>query len=103
VGRRDRRHYLSIAFHALSDPTRRDILNALREGPVSAANLARPFDQSFQSVAQHLAFLEEAGLISSDRCGGRRLCRIEPRALIIAELWLKGLREGISQSPFSET
>lgn len=54
---------LDATFHALSDPTRREILARLRDGEATVTELARPFDISLNAVSKHLRVLEEAGLV----------------------------------------
>jgi len=79
-------------FQALADPTRRAILERLSRGPASVSDLARPFDMSLAAVVQHLAVLEGAGVVASEKVGRVRTCRIEPEALSLAETWIKERR-----------
>jgi DNA-binding transcriptional ArsR family regulator len=60
---------MSRVFKALSDPTRRRILQLLREGPTSAGDLASHFDVSKPAMSAHFAVLREAGLIDSRKQG----------------------------------
>lgn len=64
---------LDTAFQALSDPTRRAILQRLTEGEASAGELAAPFDISQPAVSRHLKTLQNAGLVTQRREGTRRL------------------------------
>ena len=57
------------AFKALSDPTRRRILELLRAGDLSAGQIAEQFDISKPSISNHLGILRSAGLMSSERQG----------------------------------
>jgi ArsR family transcriptional regulator len=57
------------AFRALADPTRREILRLLREGPKSSGEIAERFPTSWPTVSRHLAVLRDAGLILSERNG----------------------------------
>ena len=79
---------LDLAFHALADPTRRAILARLVDGAASVSELARPLPMSMPAVLQHLAVLEGAGLVISEKVGRVRTCRVEARALAEAERWL---------------
>lgn len=60
---------MSRVFKALSDPTRRGILELLREGPLSAGELAEHFDVTKPAMSAHFAVLREAGLIESEKRG----------------------------------
>ncbi|WP_106403088.1 ArsR/SmtB family transcription factor [Actinocorallia populi] len=77
-------------FAALTDPTRRALLEALaRSGPATVTDLARQLPVSRQAVAKHLGQLAEAGLISSGEPAGRRHpYRLEPAAIRTAQVWL---------------
>jgi DNA-binding transcriptional ArsR family regulator len=79
---------LDGVFRALADPTRRLIVERLSRGPASVTDLAAPFDMSLPAVHQHLAVLEESGLVASEKVGRVRTCRIQPRALQAAERWI---------------
>ena len=60
---------MSQVFKALSDPTRRRVLELLRQGPMSAGELADHFDVSKPTMSAHFAVLREAGLIASEKQG----------------------------------
>jgi DNA-binding transcriptional ArsR family regulator len=79
---------LDTTFQALADATRRAILARLSRGPASVSDLAKPLTMSLPAVLQHLAVLEGAGLVRSEKIGRVRTCRIEPQALSLAEQWL---------------
>jgi DNA-binding transcriptional ArsR family regulator len=64
------------------------ILAELTKGPASVSNLARPLAMSLPAVMQHLAVLEDSGLVRSRKNGRVRTCRIEPKALNMAERWI---------------
>lgn len=71
---------LDLAFHALSDPTRRAVVSRLAEGEAPVSVLAEPFDMALPSFVQHLRVLEECGLIASEKRGRSRWCRlVQPR------------------------
>lgn len=79
-------------FSALSDPTRRAVVQALSNGPASVTQLASPFAMALPSFTQHLGVLESAGLIISRREGRTRICSLNPDALRDAEDWLASYR-----------
>ncbi len=83
---------LDLAFQALADPSRRAMLERLSRGPASVSDLARPLSMSFPAVMQHLAVLEGAGLVASEKVGRVRTCRINGRALSLAEGWIGARR-----------
>jgi DNA-binding transcriptional ArsR family regulator len=83
---------LDLTFQALADSTRRSILVQLTRGPSSVGKLARPLAMSLPAVMQHLAVLEGSGLVRSVKVGRVRTCRIEPRALSLAEQWINQRR-----------
>jgi DNA-binding transcriptional ArsR family regulator len=60
---------MDLAFRALSDPTRRDILRLLRDGPRTSGEIAQHFDAAWPTVSRHLAVLREARLVASTRMG----------------------------------
>ena len=79
---------LDPVFQALSDPTRRAIVDRLSRGPASVSSLAAPLPMSLPAVMQHLQVLETSGLIRSEKIGRVRTCRIEPVAMQTAEQWI---------------
>jgi DNA-binding transcriptional ArsR family regulator len=83
---------LDALFQALADPTRRAILERLGRGPASVSDLARPFDMSLPAVVQHLAVLEAAGVVRSEKVGRVRTCQLDPGALSRAEQWINDRR-----------
>ena len=83
---------LDLAFQALADPSRRAMIARLSQGPASVSDLARPFAMSLPAVMQHLAVLEGAGLVRSEKVGRVRTCRIDPQVLGQAEAWLSAQR-----------
>ena len=66
---------------ALSDPTRRAVLERLRSGPLPVGEIARDLPVSRPAVSQHLRVLKEAGLVTERRDGTRRLYRLDPAGL----------------------
>jgi DNA-binding transcriptional ArsR family regulator len=83
---------LDLLFQALSDPTRRAMVERLSRGPASVSDLAHPLAMSLPAVIQHLQVLEGSGLVRSEKVGRVRTCRIEPSALRMAEEWIAGRR-----------
>lgn len=79
---------LDRAFHALADPTRRAMVERLARGPASVSELKAPLVMSLPAVMQHLAALETAGLVVTQKSGRVRTCRINPAALAEAERWI---------------
>lgn len=79
---------LDLVYAALSDPTRRAMVERLVRGPASVSELARPLKMSLPAVSQHLKVLEESGLVSSRKVGRVRTCRIQPRRLDAAQTWI---------------
>lgn len=79
-------------FRAIADPTRRAIVERLVRGPASVKSLAEPLAMSLPAVMQHLEVLESAGVITTEKVGRVRSCRIEPQALREAEKWLSQQR-----------
>jgi DNA-binding transcriptional ArsR family regulator len=89
---------LDLTFQALADATRRSILMQLSLGPTSVSQLARPLSMSLPAVMQHLAVLEESGLVRSQKSGRVRTCRIEPQGLSLAEQWINHRRDEWEQN-----
>lgn len=83
---------LNLTFIALSDPTRRRILDRLRHGTATVNELAEPFGMSQQAVSKHLAYLERARLIEKQREGRQQFCSLRAAALKDAHDWIEGYR-----------
>ena len=79
-------------FRALGDPTRRTMVEHLVLGPATVSQLAQPLEITLSAVVQHLAILESSGLVSSEKVGRTRTCRIEPVGLQLAADWFAGQR-----------
>lgn len=75
-------------FSALSDPTRREVIRRLSEGPATVGGLAENLPVTRQAVAKHLAQLEDAGLVDSMAEGRRRTYRLTPGPLADAMGWM---------------
>ena len=83
---------LNQTFVALSDLTRRNILDRLRRGPATVNELAEPFSISQQAISKHLACLERATLIQKQRVGRQQFCALRPAALKEAYAWMDDYR-----------
>ena len=79
---------LSLLFHALSDPSRRMMLTRLATGPAAVSDLAGPTGLRLPTVLRHLAVLEDAGLIVTQKDGRVRSCALRPQALEPVRDWL---------------
>jgi DNA-binding transcriptional ArsR family regulator len=77
-----------IAFAALSDPTRRRVLERLAGGPLAVGHIAEGLPVSRPAVSQHLKVLKEAGLVSDRQDGARRIYAIDPKGLGAMRAWL---------------
>jgi DNA-binding transcriptional ArsR family regulator len=83
---------LDRVFHALTDPTRRAVLERLCLGPAAVSELARPFDMALPSFSQHLDVLEKSGLVRSQKQGRVRTYQLAPQPLQEAEGWMVAQR-----------
>ena len=79
---------LGVVFHALSDPTRLAVVERLSVGPAGTTELARPFAMALPSFMQHLAVLEQAGVVASQKRGRVRVYQLAPTALRAGAEWL---------------
>jgi len=79
---------LDAAFHALADANRRAMLERLSRGAATVSELAAPLPISLPAVVQHLAVLEQAGLVRSEKRGRSRHCELDRDALRRVEHWM---------------
>lgn len=79
-------------FHALGDPTRRALVERLREGPVSVSHLAEPLAITLAAVVQHIQVLEDCGLVKTEKVGRVRSCRLDPEGFAAAQAWIADCR-----------
>lgn len=86
---------------ALSDPTRRAIVDLLRDTPKPVSQIAGNFAVSRPAISQHLRVLSDAGLVVGEPLGNRRFYRLEPRGFAGLRLYLDGLWDD-ALSAFSE-
>lgn len=83
---------LDSIFHALADPTRRAVVQRLGRGEATVSELAQPFDMALPSFVKHISVLERSRLITSQKRGRVRTCRLEPENLATTEHWFDELR-----------
>jgi DNA-binding transcriptional ArsR family regulator len=79
---------LDTAFAALSDRTRRGILERLGHGDASISDLAADFEMTLTGIKKHVQILEEAGLVASEKVGRVRHCRLGRRRLEHEKTWI---------------
>ena len=83
---------LSSAFGALADPTRRGILELLGRSEAGITELAEAFDITLTGMKKHVGVLEAAGLVTTEKVGRVRLCRLGPRRLDDETAWIAEYR-----------
>jgi DNA-binding transcriptional ArsR family regulator len=71
----------NAVFRALSDPTRREIINLLREGALSSGQIAERFPSAWATISRHLGVLKEAGLITAERNGNSIIYEVNTTVL----------------------
>ncbi|KVG34145.1 ArsR/SmtB family transcription factor [Burkholderia ubonensis] len=79
---------LDAIFSALADPTRRSMLERLRDGSLTVGELAAPYDVSLNAVSKHVKTLEKAGLIRREIRGREHACQLDASNLEEAQQWL---------------
>jgi DNA-binding transcriptional ArsR family regulator len=84
---------LDQTFAALSDPTRREILDRLGHGPASITELAKPHGMSLTGLKKHVQILEDARLVTTEKIGRTRECRLGPEHLEEAVHWIEIYRQ----------
>lgn len=85
-------------FHALGDATRRDMVERLSERPMSVSALAAAYPVTLTAVGQHLAILQAAGLVTTQKQGRVRTCHASPAGLDVLAGWLAARRSPLEQS-----
>ncbi len=83
---------LDRTFFALSDPTRRRILEQLARGPATIGELARPLDLTLNGVKKHLGILEAVDLVVTAKVGRSRECRLGSAQLEDVTSWIEDYR-----------
>jgi DNA-binding transcriptional ArsR family regulator len=84
---------LDATFSALADPTRRAIVARLADGEAVLSELAEPFDMSLTAVSKHVRVLSDAGLVTVEKRGRTRHCRLDAGPMKEAAGWLKDYEE----------
>ena len=84
---------MEAALRAIAEPHRRQILRLVRDGEMSAGEIASNFDVTRSAVSQHLRVLKDAGLVAERRNGTRRIYRIRPEGLAELRDFIDGLWE----------
>ena len=87
------RTQLDASFGALSDATRRGVLEQLGRADASITDLAETFHMTLTGMKKHVGVLERAGLVSTEKVGRVRTCRLGPRRLEEAAAWIEGYRQ----------
>jgi DNA-binding transcriptional ArsR family regulator len=78
---------LDTTFAALSDPTRRAMIERLSLGPASVSGLTEPFDLSQQMISKHIAYLVRARLVVKTKRGRESVCTLRPEAIKTVSDW----------------
>jgi DNA-binding transcriptional ArsR family regulator len=84
---------LDAAFAALSDATRRGVLEQLGRADASITDLAERFDMTLTGMKKHIFVLEDAGLVATAKVGRVRTCRLGPRRLDEVTAWIDRFRQ----------
>jgi DNA-binding transcriptional ArsR family regulator len=84
---------LDASFAALSDATRRGILEQLGRADASITDLAEKFHMSLTGMRKHVGLLEQAGLVATEKVGRVRTCTLGPRRLEEETAWIEGHRQ----------
>lgn len=80
---------LDASFAALSDPTRRGVLEQLAEADASITSLAERFGMTLTGMKKHVGVLERAGLVTTQKLGRVRTCRLQQHALAAEAEWIE--------------
>src|SRR5574339_101779 len=84
---------LDTSFAALSDPTRRGILEQLGRGDASITDLAEKFHMTLTGMKKHVGVLEQVGLVTTEKVGRVRTCKLCPRQLEEEAAWIERYRQ----------
>lgn len=84
---------LDVSFGALSDVTRRGVLEQLGRADASITELAQRFDMTLTGMEKHIGVLEQAGLVTTEKVGRVRTCRLGRRALQDEAAWIEKYRQ----------
>lgn len=80
---------LDLIFAALADPTRRSILMMLLEDDMAVTDVAEPFDMSLAAISKHLTILSKAALITQEKRGRVKWCKLEPDSMRAGLVWMQ--------------
>jgi DNA-binding transcriptional ArsR family regulator len=86
-------HRLDVSFAALSDATRRGVLEQLGRADGSITDLAQTFHMTLTGMRKHVGVLEQAGLVTTEKVGRVRTCRLGPRRLEEETAWIEQHRQ----------
>jgi DNA-binding transcriptional ArsR family regulator len=86
------RSHLDASFTALSDATRRGVLEQLGRSDASITDLAEKFHMTLTGMKKHVGVLEDAGLVTTEKVGRVRTCKLGPRRLEDETAWLERYR-----------
>ena len=84
---------LGTTFAALSDPTRRAMVERLSRGPASVHGLTEPFALSQQMISKHIAYLVRARLVTKTKRGRESICTLRPQAIKAVSEWAISYRQ----------
>jgi len=88
---------MDLTLSALADPTRRTVLERLGEGDATISELAEPFGISLTGMKKHVAVLEEAGLVRTEKVGRTRVCSLGEQRLDDVEAWIETYRRMLNE------
>jgi DNA-binding transcriptional ArsR family regulator len=83
---------LDASFAALSDATRRGVLDQLGRADASITDLAQRFNMTLTGMKKHVGVLEQVGLVTTEKVGRVRICKLGPRRLEEETAWIEGYR-----------
>ena len=84
---------LDASFAALSDATRRGVLEQLGRADASITDLAEKFHMTLTGMKKHIGVLEQAGLVATEKVGRVRICKLGPRRLAAEAAWIEAYRQ----------
>jgi DNA-binding transcriptional ArsR family regulator len=84
---------LDLSFAALSDATRRGVLEQLGRADASITDLAHAFHMTLTGMRKHVGVLEQAGLVTTEKVGRVRTCKLSPRRLEEEAAWIERYRQ----------
>lgn len=93
--------HLNASFAALSDATRRGILERLGRADASITELAGTFQMTLTGMKKHIGVLEQTGLVTTEKAGRVRTCKLGPRRLEEEAAWIEGHQQ-VWQARFDE-